>query len=212
MAVISPLDAIADALAFHFGDEIANLKTLRGWPEKGEDLDLDGLENGESYEAVLSVTASPQFDLARVAPVDVGQTLDQQTGLVEVLYRVAWLTGRIQLDLWAPHRSTRDDFAALINEKSANRLPYTSDLRLLSTGFFGRSGYYGRPSKIDLVSAATPDSGDNVTIGEYRRTWTAEVSSDIVIPKSHPVLGSLGINLTTQLGPLSVTDTLTITP
>ena len=213
MAAIAPMDAVADAVAAYFDAEVPGLKVIRGWPERNEDLDLFGTDDaGGDYRAVLSVVASPRYDTERVNPVEVQRTANAGTGEYDLLYRVALITGRIQLDLWAPYRSARDEFAALILEKSTNQVPQSSDLRVVASGFYDRDGYYDRPAKIDLEAVATEDNGGDIEVGQWRRTWSGEVSTDLVVPKSHPKILDITHTLETTLGGVSVTDTLTITP
>lgn len=210
MANIAPLDAVADSVAAYFAGAVTDLKAIRGWPERSEDLDLDGADGG-AVKAVLSVFVSPNYEIERCVPTEVDRVLN--AGKFDLLYRVGFVTGRLQLDLWAGHRATRDTFANAITEVSANRLPQTSDLRLSSTGFFGRDGYHSRPSKTSLRIVTNQDQGSEVEVGQWRKTWTADVSTDIVLPSNgNNRIESIRLDLTTCRGGILITEARTVPP
>lgn len=210
MPNIAPMDAVADAVAAHFAAAVPDLKAIRGWPERGDDLDLDGADGtGAPYRAALSVSVSPRYTTARQIPTRAKATPNGSK--VDVLYRLALLTGNLQLDLWAPYRATRDEFSDLINSASA-QLPQRSYLRLASTGFFGRAGYYDRPSDVTLTDVSNSDNDDGVSSGEWRKTWTAVAVTDLVLLMTHNSIDTLRLDLTTCLSGILITESVSLTP
>jgi hypothetical protein len=179
---IGPIPAACDAIAVHF-DCIAGLRGIRGWPEFGRDLQL---EDGGALVSVVAGTATAE----RVSPREVCKTVIGADH--EILYRVGWLVIDAQLDLWSPHRALRDRYAALIEQNSTNRLPFTSDLELQSTG------YHDRPLKITATGSRLLDSGDGTAQGMWRQLWDLRISTDLVIAATHPSVAALCFDVTVE--------------
>ena len=210
MPNIAPMDAAADAVAAHFAAAIPALKAIRGWPERGDDLDLDGADGtGAPYRAALSVSVSPNYTTVRQIPTRAKATPNGDK--IDVLYRLALLTGNMQIDLWCPFRSVRDEFSDLVNSASA-QLPHRSYLRLASTGFFDRDGYYDRPFDATLTDVRNKDNDDGVSAGEWRKTWTVVVKTDLVLPYTHNSIDTLRLDITTALSGILITESVSLTP
>jgi hypothetical protein len=193
---IGPIPAACDAIAAYF-DGIAGLRGVRGWPEWGRDLKLaDG-------GALVSVV--PGLGIAtRCSPREVDRTLIGSD--IETLYRVGWLVLDAQLDLWCSHRALRDRYAAQIELASTNLLPNSTDLNLTSSGFDGRDGYFDRPLKITMKQSRISDAAEGVAQGAWRQLWDLRISTDLVIPATHPQIASLEFDVIIEDQGISIAE------
>lgn len=210
MSNIGPVPAACDAIAAFFARKIPALRGLRGWPEHDDLLDLGNPDDG--VKAVLSVFAGerPSSTIRRVPPRKVDQTDIAGGPQVCILYRVAWIEFDVQLDLWAPHRAVRDEFAALVEVASVDRLPVSPDFRAFATGHFERSGYFDRPIDCVLLGSAIVDNDGAVESGEWRQTWNAHVWMDLVVPTDRfTKITSIDIETTITDQGVSVTEPIT---
>lgn len=190
---IDPIDAALDAAVAYFASAVPTLAdVVKGFPEHNDAIDLGA-------GAVLSVAQIGTPEAAYCSPgiVDTidGQPLTHQ-------YRVAWFTMFFQLDLWAPYKAQREIEGVLVDAALNNNLPYTSGLRLLSTG------YYGRPLDIRPINGRLQDEGnDDAVRGEWRRTWDLEVRSDLIVDGvTTPRQDTITQVLTTALGTQDVIE------
>ncbi len=187
--------AACDAIAAHF-NAIANLTAYRGWREHPFQADLSG--GGE-----LAVVPGPVV-YSRCPARQVDETVTAPNTLVT--YRIAWLRMTGQLDLWAPYRTTRDDLTQFIEAASTPHVPRSTDLRLESTG------YFGRPLTIRLQALTPEDSAGNTTRGTFRQTWQMIVDTDLVAQATHPQQLQIDAEISTALDGVTITETTTLTP
>jgi hypothetical protein len=192
MSTIDPIDAALDALVAYFGTALAgqSITVRKGWPEEGVKLSL---RSG----SVLSVAAIPGGQVATHSPYQVDQT---GTGTLTVTYRVGTLGFTVQLDLWAAYKATREAKAVLVEAALSNRLPWSPDLLVTSTN------YYGRPITATRTGARFEGEEGASQRGQWRRSWDLRIGTDLVVQTTHPELIDLHLIASTVLGSTTVTE------
>ena len=198
MPNISATEAAIDAVTTHLGTEIASAtKVIRGWPEHLEDLDLGaGPVIAVVWQQPTREECSPKI-VQTIAPEDVE---DPTT----YIYRVAWLTIPAQVEVFAPYRAQLDDVALAVQQALHNRLPNAPGLRLTSTT------YYDRSVTGTCTGERSDADGTSAERGEYRKTYFLELSTDEVVPTTHPTLTRLDLALTVEAGGTEETTTKTL--
>lgn len=195
MPTIDPVAAAQDAIAAYFADAIEGMTCRRGWPEANVSLDL-------ASGPLLTVTPGP-VERTPTQPIEVDRE-DSDDGALLVTYRVAWVRIRAQLDLWAAHRSKRDDMAALVEAALDNDMPRAPGLTLTSSSYHGRRLHA-------VARALTPqDSADGAPRGEWRQTWELTIDTDIVARATLPATATIEFETTTDLGGTEITDTTSV--
>lgn len=182
---VDAVQASLDAVAAYF-DGVTGLRARVGWPEQPEALDLD---NGP-----LVTVTYVSHERTPCAPVPLDPT--SATGV----WRTADLSIRVQLDLWAAYRATRDVAAQLVEAALHNDMPLREGLFLDSTG------HHDRSLAVEVGAGVSLDDGEGVTVGEWRRRWDAQIATDEV--QDLTVILQAEIQVETTAG--AVTDTTTI--
>ena len=190
MATLVTLDPVASALASiraHFVAEIPTAVIKRGIQELGID------ETGDAVEISLVELSR---DWEELPPT----LVDTLSGVLR-LYKVAQLRVSAQLDLWAPYRVSQDIFGPLVEKAFYNRLPWKGGLELPS------AHYYDRPLTISKAGAGINQRDpDSVAQGSWQKTYTLEILTDLVVEVEVPFANLITFELSTQLGPDTVTE------
>ncbi len=175
---IDPIASCIDALATHLTTALGASASavLRGWPESGVELDLDGA-------AVVAITAIAE-ERAEVAPRVV------ETSGTTYTYKVAELTVRLQIDVWARHRAVLDAMGPTLRAAFSNALPRAGL-------WLTQSDYYSRPVCYFMEAGALDLDGDSAAQGEWRRTYSVTATTDEVASTTHVALSQLDVTITT---------------
>lgn len=183
---IDPVSAALDAVVAHISAaSITGLTIRRGWPEANVGVDIDA----SKHLAALSVVGRAKVDLCSPKQVDSSGTQPNITWT----WRLGWLTIPLQLDVWCAYRAGRDVVAPLIDASLHNKLPYRSGLYLTSTG------YYGRGIACDVESIDLPGTGDEAASGDWRRSWSLVLRTDLVAQSNLPQLDEAVLQASTDL-------------
>lgn len=185
---IDLVDSALDAVAAYLNTALAGtLTAIRGWPEANTKLDTLPL---------VAVTAGrPVYDLGPPRLVE-----QSGSGSLTCTYKVGLVTFPVQLDLWAPHRHTRDVVGAALAAKLHNRMPHVSGL------WVTQNDYYSRPIEINWTRQTDSQDGDTAPRKQWRRTWEGDLQTDVVVQATLPELESVVLQLVTTLGGGSVTE------
>lgn len=190
---IDPVSAALDAVVAHIADgAIAGLTIRRGWPEANVDVDIAS----DKHLAALTAVGRANVELCSPKQVDVSGTAPLRTWT----WRVGWVTIPLQLDLWCAYRATRDVVAPLVDARLHNKLPFRSGLYLTSTD------YYGRGIACDIESFDVPGTGDEAAAGDWRRTWSLTLRTDLVVQSTMPELTEAVLQASTDLLGVIVTE------
>ncbi len=189
--ILDPVAAALTAVRDHFTASIPGLRVVRGIQELGID------QTGAAPEmSMVELTR----DWEELTPTEVDKATTAP-GVALATWKVAQLRIQAQIDFWTPYRVAQDLFGPLIEAAFYNRLPQQGGL------FLDSFHYHGRPLVISRVGAGINqrDSQD-VAQGSWRRTWTLEILTDLVVQTSLPIASEILIDLSTQLGPDTVTE------
>lgn len=162
---VDAVRAALDAVATYF-DGVTGLRGQVGWQEQPEALDLT--------TPLVTVTLVTEQRMA-CSPHPV------QPDAADGVYLVADLEISLQLDLWASHRERRDEAAALVESALHNDIPWRQGLHLVS------DGHHDRRISVTAEQGVNVDDGESVTVGEWRRRWTATLVTDEVHAHTGPL-------------------------
>lgn len=161
---MDPVDAVLEALAVYFRTVAGIAAADPAWPEHQQDLDL---------------TSGPVVTLTRIDD----QRVTVSPGILNTtkpfLWRTAELRVLVQLDLWAAYKAQREAAAAALARAFDNDLPFR-------TGLYLTSGYHSRPLTVAATDGRPVDDASAAAVGEWRRMWTLEVTTDIVAETDTP--------------------------
>lgn len=193
---ISPIDSAVDAIVAHLGSVVtvtyngttSPIRCFRAWRENGQVYDFDGgpiltlvvfSEMREEHIPALLESATPQ------------------------LWSVADLTWRMQLDLWAPHRVTRDEVAQAIRTNLHDDIPFRVGLHLTHADYYSRDITVHSEEVRDPVDALSPQAG------VWRRAWTLTAISPEVVEQLTPQQLEWVVRQRDEQGTLLEEDTFT---
>jgi len=171
--VLDPAQSAAQAVADYLTAAVVlapPLDVRRGWNEANREYDLSG-----GPVATVTATGTPQANYRtpytyETAPIG---------GLFS--WVVADLEIFLQLDLWCPHRHTRDVVSELVEQKLSNDIPYRAGLYLTHADYHGSAitVWHDRGHTID---------GDPLvpSVDEWRATWLLRVHSAKIVQAATP--------------------------
>jgi len=162
------VDHLAATVQVAYNGVTGPLRVRRGWNEDTESYStVDG--------PVAAVTAIGEPRASYHVPFTAERAATPFT------WKVADLDISLQLDLWAPHRHTRDVVAEAVGRALHNDIPHRGGLYLT------HSDYYGRPLTIHAEGGRSLDQ-DNLTpsAAEWRTMWTLRAESAKVVQAATP--------------------------
>ena len=194
---MDPRAAILEAIALHFQTAIPGLEAvLRGFPESDQAFALDGCTAG----SVLSVHVPDRLPVEWSAPFAEDSGTLGPGGLTLWHMRCGYITGTVQIDLWSTHRAVRDRDGLLVEEASHSRPDRRPGLDLTS------AEYYNRQINLIADGASVRDVDDTASRGEWRQTWTLDLSTDLIIPHEGPKSSAVTLLSTYQSEGLVISE------
>lgn len=172
----------------------AGLRCRIGWPEQGVEFDLS-----DGPIVTLTVVADQG---ERVAP----ECLSRRSGPdgVFALTRVGNVAARVQVDLWAAYRDTRDTWLGTLDPSEwGNQLPLSTSLVL------SMASYHNLPVAIETEGLwSRRDDQDAAERGEWRASMDAILRCDRCTEILFPTLSALQTEAT--VGGTTETATATV--
>ena len=188
---LDPTASAIDALVTYIATVSGVAAAKRGWPEHQEDLDL-------SSGPVVSVTQIGAANGVYVSPTQVDSAAVGDD--TQITYLVAYTDMLVQIDLWAPYRFDRDAVGDAMEQAFHNVLPRKSGLELTHSDYYSRSingMVTGRPQTMD---------GPKSSAGEWRKSWTMRLDSDLVAFATHPKQALIRLKVSTDLDGLVIAE------
>lgn len=163
-------DHLASSVVVTYNGVTGPLRVRRGW---NEDTEAYSLSDGP----VAAVTATGIPVASWHAPANFERA--PAGGLFS--WKVADLQIQIQLDVWAPHRATRDRVAFAVDQALHNDVPYRGGLYLTQPDYYGRSvHFHADPPHNHEQDSLTPSAA------EWRTTWALRAECAKIIQAATP--------------------------
>lgn len=162
-----PTAAALEALVAHLAP-LAPCAVKRGWPEADEEASLP--------EITIVAASAPAYDLG--AP----GLLCYEAGIATIRY--GWMSLRVQVDLWARSRRSRDLLAGAVEP-------------LLVPGLWLTSAA-GRPLSFDVAESEFMDGASSASDGIWRCRWALECRTDLVVQRAMPSIERIDIEVATE--------------
>lgn len=162
-----PTAAALEALVAHLGP-LAPCPVKRGWPEADTEAELP--------EITIVAASAPSYDLGAPA------VICYEDGIATIRY--GWMSLRVQVDLWARSRRSRDLLAGTVEP-------------LLVPGLWLTSAA-GRPLNFDVAESELMDGANSAPDGIWRCRWALDCRTDLVVQRAVPALERLDIKAVTD--------------
>lgn len=159
--LLGPEESAVEALTEYLRSVPGVARTIRGFPEREEDLDLAAGPN-------LSVFAPFEGRREICSPGLIS------SGGPPFLWRYGHLRMTVQVDIWCGYRHVRDVMSRVVLAALNNQMPFRQGLTIKSRH------YYDRPIHIEERSADYVGDMDAPDRGEWRKMFQLELVTDLV--------------------------------